>query len=486
MMEYAKEKNFTDEVITTIVDNATAVPTEVIRQKLLAINRKEVIKRAPILAIYVFIMSVGLIENCFVFYIYKVKFKQANARTYILYLALLDFLVCCVGIPYHTLDLTHIVTYYQAEVCRALSYFIGVVNIGSVFVLMVVAVDRYLKVCRPLKRQVVDFGDRKACAIAILSAIIISIPNAILYGKSSVEENADGLTFKGVECFLDDKYGTSTFAVVYIVLYILLFLICVITLIVLYTLIYRKIHKSQTFKTEQTVHHCGRCCFSISAIREECDTESDYNGKEENTMDSTNKFGFVSEGDRIKDKHMDIILEKQLNVSEVKTDKATSVNDSVIDADNGALAESLIMRSDIVKPQESRITKFSASDIRIIRNQAAKEIQHEGVKQIKAIALVRHTIEGTGEKHTRKITLMMLTITVLFILSYLPYVIIMFLSAVDSTYWDNMSSSMELFTDFMMRFYVFNSVANAIIYSFWDERFRRECLFILKAIFLCC
>ena len=153
------------------------------------INLRETIKDASVLAFYIFLMIVGLILNAFDLYIYKIKFKRSSAKTYILCLALLNFLICCVGLPYHTLDLTHLLTYHHTEVCQALSYLSGAVNLGSVFVLIVVAVDRFLKACRPLKKQVDDFGNRRACAIAIVSAIIFSIPNAILYGESSVTKS---------------------------------------------------------------------------------------------------------------------------------------------------------------------------------------------------------------------------------------------------------------------------------------------------------
>ena len=166
--------NYTDNATMTTSSSASTILSDEEDRLLGAINLGETIKDASVLAFYIFLMIVGLIGNAFVLYIYKIKFKRSiflmivglignafvlyiykikfkrsSARTYmyIFCLALLDFLVCCVGLPYHALDLKHLITYHHTTVSQALSYLSGAVNLGSVFVLMVVAVDRFLKVC---------------------------------------------------------------------------------------------------------------------------------------------------------------------------------------------------------------------------------------------------------------------------------------------------------------------------------------------------
>ena len=42
---------------------------------------------------------------------------------------------------------------------------------------------------------------------------IISIPNAIIYGESSVTKSAQGYNLTGVECFIAVEYAEGTFAV---------------------------------------------------------------------------------------------------------------------------------------------------------------------------------------------------------------------------------------------------------------------------------
>ncbi|KAH3709545.1 hypothetical protein DPMN_069009 [Dreissena polymorpha] len=93
-----------------------------------------------------------------------------------------------------------------------------------------------------------------------------------------------------------------------------------------------------------------------------------------------------------------------------------------------------------------------------------------------ASSLTRHTAKGSvaRERNSRKITMMMLTITVFFIVTYLPFIAVSVMDAVVSDFWTGLSESQVCFYDFLLRIYVLNNVANPFIYSFWDVKFRRE------------
>ena len=222
--------------------------------------------------------------------------------------------MCCVGLPYHTLDLTHLLTYHHTEIRQALSNLSGAANLGSVFVLMVVTVDRFQNVCRPLKKQVVDFGSRRACAIAIISAIIISIPNVIIYGEGSVTKSAQGYNLTGVECFIDDEYAESTFAVAYLGFYILVFIICVLALVVLYTFICREIYRNQAFHSQDYSGN-GGCFRCTSANKDGINSDSNC------TIGQSEVYTMITMSESVADddkrnvehgvEHMDTIKEEQ-------------------------------------------------------------------------------------------------------------------------------------------------------------------------------
>jgi hypothetical protein len=79
----------------------------------------------------------------------------------------------------------------------------------------------------------------------------------------------------------------------------------------------------------------------------------------------------------------------------------------------------------------------------------------------------------------------MLTITVVFIVSYLPFIIISILDSIDEGFWDGRTIVESVFLDCMLRLYLVNNVTNPVIYSFWDEKFRRETKLLLIRLSCC-
>jgi hypothetical protein len=283
----------------------------------------------------------------------------------------------------------------------------GTCTQSSIFILLVVGLDRYLKICRPLKKQIVDFGDRKACAIAVGVAMFLSIPNGIIYGHSSVNTGVDNLT--GIECFIDDKYHSSWVAFGYFGLIVLVFLVLIMLLISMYALICHTIYKS------------GSSIIEVSFKRK-----------------------------------IDPRLCCRNESRDIKAE-AEMVNRS---------------------PGTSTKTKES-------RRKEIKCAEHKFVRKDTMIRYSRKLDLKTVENNTRKITLMMMTITIVFIIAYLPFIIISMVDVLDEKFWEKLTYWEALLYDFLLRIYLINHAANPIIYSFWDDRFRKESVKSFKSVLLC-
>lgn len=391
---------------TSIENNATLSIEE--------LNELERSQYLPLTILLVVIMTIGIFGNLLVVVVYKGKFKRTSARVYILSLAISDLAVCIVGIPYHVLDHSFLLTYTNRHVCKGLSFLIGSCTLSSVFILLVVGLDRFLKVCRPLKKQIVDFGDWKACLIAVFVATVISIPHGILYGHSSVKTDYNNMT--GVECYIDDDFQGSVFAVGYLGFNLLFFVFAVIFLIIIYGLICRKIYQQDKLSGEINIRKGNLkacCCFKLEG--------NDDNAENDEEMDS------------------------EKDISEEKD------------------------------PENRHLQPDS------------KKLPLNPVRRNKRETMIRHTRPGTNgnKKHSMKITLMMMTITVVFIIAYFPFIIISILDTIYEEFWTDLSGAASLIVDFFLRIYVVNNMANPIIYSFWDDRFRKESIKVLKTL-LCC
>ncbi|XP_053383050.1 cholecystokinin receptor type A-like [Mercenaria mercenaria] len=400
------------------------------------LDKSERLKYLPLTVLLVTIMVIGIVGNTLVLIVYKTKFTRSSARCYILSLAMADLAVCLFGIPYHLLDLTLILTYTHTNVCKVLSFFIGACTLSSVFILLVVGLDRYFKVCRPLKRQIRDFGDRKACLLATFGAVVISIPNGFIYGQSSVLTPVNNLT--GVECFIADEYHGSDLAVGYLGFNMLVFVMSVLFLIIIYGFICRKIYQHDKMSVEITLKKSKKICFCFTV-----DNQDEEDGGEELTSALNNALT-----DDITDTHFVTNAEFQSSAIETETTEKKVLN-----------------------------VKFKNSKGKPNRTETAKTM----------CTMIRHKKPGSKaeEKNKMKITLMMMTITIVFVISYLPFIVISIMDTVEEALWTDMTVTESLLLDLMLRSYLINNAANPVIYSFWDNRFRNETKRLLRKFAFC-
>ncbi|XP_050394119.2 orexin receptor type 2 [Patella vulgata] len=76
-------------------------------------------------------------------------------------------------------------------------------------------------------------------------------------------------------------------------------------------------------------------------------------------------------------------------------------------------------------------------------------------------------------------TLMLLSITIVFIASFVPYLIIAILKWVMSDFKQNLGFTGYQFYSVFLRSYFMNSSANPVVYSYWNKRFRQGCVRLL-------
>lgn len=419
------------------------------------LNQLQLIKHLPVLIFYMFLMVIGIVGNLLVLIIYKLRMKRSSARVYILSLALADLSVCIVGIPYHGLDLTRLLNYTFTNVCKVLSFLIGACTLSSVFILLVVGLDRYLKVCRPLKKQIVDFGNRKACVMAAIVAVIIAIPNGVLYGQSKVVKVITEPP--GVACFIDDYYIDSTLAIGYFGFNVVVFILSVIFLIIIYGFICGQIYEHDKVSCEISLKATKTVCFCFTFDAEENVDEIEEDNDKEDEIDMSNLLLTSNE-------MKPGATSSENQIPETLDNKATELQSAT---ESGASIKN--------KPsfKHSEPTALRASNRGLIRDPNMSMTRH------------RKSPSKNEAKYTKKITLMMFTITIVFIASYLPFIVISIVHATDVTFWAQLSDDSTVFIDFLLRFYLVNNVANPIIYSFWDKKFRREIVRLIRSI-ICC
>lgn len=89
-------------------------------------------------------MVIGITGNLHVLFVYSFRMKQSNPRIFILFLAALDFITCAVGMPFIIIDLTNPLTFYAVTACKVLRFVNYFICLSSAFILLIIAIDRYV------------------------------------------------------------------------------------------------------------------------------------------------------------------------------------------------------------------------------------------------------------------------------------------------------------------------------------------------------
>lgn len=195
------------------------------------------------------LMILGVVGNANVLFVYATKFKNSNHRLYIISLACLDLVTCCIGMPFVIVDLRYPLLFTLVPVCKILRFLNYFMCTCSALILVVIAVDRYKKICKPFDPQMSRKMAKLACLIAMIVSLCLAWPAPILYGHSTVDAETISEYFKmdinitGVQCFTEDRFKHTKYQAFFNIVLILVILTSTVILAVLYGLIGRKVFK---------------------------------------------------------------------------------------------------------------------------------------------------------------------------------------------------------------------------------------------------
>ena len=185
------------------------------------------------------LMLFGIIGNIHIMYVFSRKINQSNHKTFILCLGMIDILACTVSMPTTLLDLTNPLTYYYTTVCklaRNVNYF---VCWSSAFILLVVTVDRYRKICHPMDWQINNQTAKGVCVVTLIFSLGLSMPAFFISGHRTIQTRHPNIT--GVQCSIDDEYLNTHYPTIYNIVLMTLAGILLVVYIVLYAMVSRTI-----------------------------------------------------------------------------------------------------------------------------------------------------------------------------------------------------------------------------------------------------
>ncbi|KAJ8300170.1 hypothetical protein KUTeg_021689 [Tegillarca granosa] len=157
-----------------------------------------------------------------------------------------DLTNCCINMPLVIFYLHNILTFPSELFCKIFRFVLYYVTLSSEVILVVIATDRYRKICQPLKPQFSHTKTKLFCSLSLLIGILLTWPSTIIYGDFSIVTGIGNIT--GIRCFTADEFRNTNFQLIFNALPILVFLVVVIALITMYARIISKLKGQITKK----------------------------------------------------------------------------------------------------------------------------------------------------------------------------------------------------------------------------------------------
>ena len=375
------------------------------------LNQEEVTRLIPLLIYMSLIGLCGIPGNSLVIYAFKKSCRSSNSHLFFVWLAIIDLFNCSVILPFEFINVVNQYTYDYAWLCKMTIFFTIWPTVTSGLTLTIISVDRFRKVCRSLKWQFSNRTARILCTSTFLTGFLFSWPALIIFGLHEFEITPHNVT--GTDCAITNEFEGSLYMRIFNGFLWILFMSTISVIIVLYIIIGRQIFRqtSKVNRLTRSQSELGR----VTSTRNKPNTDH----VSENTISSTG--GTASPG---------------MSFGRTSSSGGMSLCQREMDDYSISLAVD---------------KKFSTICDEHIERKVAK-----------------------SEARARKSAMIMFFISLAFILSYLPYLILRLLEGITFHFVISMTDTERALYKSFLRSYWLNCAINPFIYCACAPQFRRE------------
>ena len=358
---------------------------------------------------------IGVFGNLIVIVVYKFQMKEkTDERYFVPILAVCDMISASYISLWSIYQNTHHVSFSGVILCQIAQFFVGLTTYMPILLLVIIAVQRYTKVCKPLRPPMPLYVKRCIVCIAFVFSVLLAIPLPLVYGVVSF--NTTEYIITGSRCG-KVKEGTTLVRSIYGVVIGLCAFIIVIVLIGLYSIIGYTVYK--TLKGDK---------YELTHTRPELNIKPE--AQESSTFSTEDKY----------------------------VTSTTEVEDTDVNCDATSLDEPVA---------------------------ASNNIPTNGGREMKIKYITSKSRKIKNRQLTTKITMMFLVITIVFLLSYVPKVILLIIEGISPYFWEQLSNTQRPGIIFLYQMFIINNIANPFVYAFMDLKFRNNSKLFLQRICKC-
>ncbi|XP_033727276.1 alpha-2B adrenergic receptor-like [Pecten maximus] len=426
--------------------------------------------------------------------------------------------------PMEISDLINFYTFDSAATCRALRFINYFSCIGSGTTLIAIAVDRFRKICKPFEAQITEKMARWIIFGVIVFALFCSWPAIFL--NTVIQKNlTEDTSVVARDCTLNPDEDYILFVTVYNSYLFLCFIIVFIVLTVLYTLVGRQLYKLRSFRFYATgIERNLSSARPTSSMTVASDvTHSEGRGK----MDDSSGFG-----NDLRDGALSPIGEDDYG-------RPTSANSIAVSARSLKMGPHKIIPQMIDPDHKKDIVSGMSSSVRQTKSFTEKSGTDkipENNRRVSSATMANSKERAMGHKfgsplregsatsrlsfasttssmtdietrdslatghmdnqkekmrsqniNTKRYTIIALSISIAFVLSFLPYLTLVIWSTLFITYDPNDFTPAQLVaSELFHRSFLFNCALNPIIYGFLNTEFKKMVFGQCARVLCCC
>ena len=454
----------------------------------------------PVSAVFGVFACTGILGNLFVCYVHIFKYKNCNFRYFVLGLCVVDLVSSVTILPLEIYTQLNWYVFPSQWLCKLKAFMNAFTSVASVYVLLLIAIDRHRKICAPYSWQLTNQSVLIGYGIFFALACCQCWPALIVWGLQPGIKQFHGREVIVTVCSTDPAVKDTPWPNVFIVMMCPHFLAMIIMLI-LYVLVGKQIfgvvltlHRQSSLKRHALKSALKKKNSNIPVQEKNCNTpeisvggissvhdavwydEGNDNDEEENfpsvNQDIQNPDYLQNNEKPINPAAYNSTLDRHYRQRSAGNRQVQIQKTRKISVESKESTDMELVIYEIqdhgISIKKSKIAKSSTKKKRRSKRNDSKKKKPKYTESLKR--RVRFSVSARDKLRRR--TLITFVFTAIFIGTTLMYIIFTFRVANENATQALSFSQLAGFL-FLYRLYFINSVIHPVIYGFLDPRFRK-------------
>ncbi|XP_062566272.1 octopamine receptor-like [Saccostrea cucullata] len=439
----------------------------------------------PTVVIFILLIIFGLFGNLLVIYVFGFRLKKSTVHAYIVSLSVFDTLTCLLLI-FEVFDKRF--PMYSGnfpEICKLVRCLEVFANGCASLTMAGIAFDRFYKVWKPLRRLSLRTVKKSMLGI-VITMIVLSWPMAVFHGPETVTTIYPTIT--GTDCADDDRFKGSVYTGIYFLALFVIILSCMAEIVIMYLLVFINILKWKRNLTGENIpstSNNSRPSSHSSKHINKCVKKNNRKGQstKKNSVfdedDVAKRHDSVKKSDHKKKRYF-FTLKKE---NEVFSDLTKSISAFTLCSSNRDKSNFSLSNEHKAERESRGKTENMETPIHTLANpQNSNHIKNKEENK-ESFSKPRYMIRRESGKVKVKLgstTVMFSLIALVYILSYIPTIVVESINALSPINEEQLSMSVRKIIVFCNSAYFINIAINPIIYGLFNKFFRSEVIHIVR------